>query len=339
MFDDPPPFQTDALVVPGGHVLRLTQHGAPQGVPVLLLHGGPGSGCSPLLRRFFNPDHWRMVCVDQRGAGASRPAGGVQHNTTAHLLADLRQVRQHLHIPRWWVVGGSWGATLAVAHAADAPDAVAGLLLRASFLARAADVAGFFQRSTTNSPAATVAWDAQAALLPQASGQPLLPSIARVMTVQPAGAAQYQLAAAWWAWEQALSGGTSAGTAPDTTPGPAPTGPALDAQVARYRVQSHYLQHGCWLQSPSLLGLAARVPRVPTLLLHGTADHICPPDGAQALQQALPHSRLQWVAGAGHDPTHPAMTAAMLAALRQAASTGGFAGAQDRTPAAPAATP
>ena len=316
-------------------MLRITQHGTPHGLPVLLLHGGPGSGCSPLLRRFFNPGHWSMVCVDQRGAGASRPAGGVQHNTTQHLLADLRQVRQQLQIARWWVVGGSWGATLAVAHAADAPDAVAGLLLRASFLAQQADIAGFFQRSAATSPAAAAAWTALAARLPQAAGQPLLPSIAQVMALQPAGGQQVQLAAAWWAWEQALSSAAAvqpaAHPAPATAPAIAPaiapaTGAALDALVARYRVQSHFLQHGCWLQQPSLLDLAARVPPVPTLLLHGTDDSICPPAGALALQLALPHSRLQWVQGAGHDPSHPAMAAAMLAALRQAASTGGFDG-------------
>ena len=237
------------------------------------------------------------------------------------------------------MVGGSWGATLAVAHAADAPDAVAGLLLRASFLARDADIAGFFERTTASSPAALAAWDALAALLPQAAGQPLLPAITQVMAVQPAGDGwphqQRQLAAAWWAWEQALA----AGTASESPADPAPAGPALDAQVARYRVQSHYLQHGCWLQSPSLLQLAARLPPVPTLLLHGTADHICPPHGAQALHQALPHSRLQWVAGAGHDPSHPAMAAAMLAALQQAAATGGFDDAPGTTGAATSATP
>ncbi len=321
-------------MVPGGHALRLTQHGAPGGLPVLLLHGGPGSGCSPLLRRFFNPRHWRMLCVDQRGAGASQPVGGVQHNTTADLLADLRQLRQHLQIARWWVVGGSWGATLAVAHAADAPDAVAGLLLRASFLARAADIAGFFERAAAVSPAALAAWDALAALLPQAAGRPLLRQIAKVMAVQPASPRQRQLAAAWWAWEQALATGSGSGS----PAGPAPTGAVLDAQVARYRVQSHYLQHGCWLQSPSLLHLAARVPQVPTLLLHGTADHICPAAGAQALHQALPHSQLLWVAGAGHDPSHPAMASAMLTALQQAASSGGFDGGPGTTSTTNAAT-
>ena len=283
-----------------------------------------------------------MLCLDQRGAGASRPAGAVLHNTTADLLADLRQVRQHLQIPRWWVVGGSWGATLAVAHAADAPDAVAGLLLRASFLARDADIAGFFQRTAANSPAAAAAWDALAALLPHAAGQPLLSAIAQVMALQPAAAPQRQLAAAWWAWEQALAGGARSGSTSGLPPGPttspAPSGPALAAQVARYRVQSHYLQHGCWLQAPSVLDLAVQLPTVPTLLLHGTADRICPPHGAQALHQALPHSLLQWVAGAGHDPSHPAMAAAMLAALQQAASTGGFGGVPGVAGVANAAT-
>ena len=366
--DDLPLLSRETWAVPGGHRLRLTQHGRADGLPVLVLHGGPGSGCAPWLRRGFDAARYRVICLDQRGAGASQPAGATRQNRTAHLLADLRRLRRHLAIPRWLVVGGSWGATLALAHVADQPDAAAGLLLRASFLARDADIADFFKRSTAHSDAARAAWDALAGLLPASARSALLPAIAAQLgvvaddaaaaidtdpaadsnasldngghadtgadtdadldadldiTPPPPTDAQRTLAAAWWVWEQAL-----ASDHPADMP---PSGPALDLLVARYRVQSHYLRHGCWLQQPSLLDLAGRLasaaPALPTLLLHGTADRVCPPAGAALLHQHLPHSQLRWASGAGHGPTHPAMAGLFGQAVAAFANTGDFSDA------------
>ena len=339
--DDLPLLSRETWAVPGGHQLLLTQHGRADGQPVLVLHGGPGSGSAPWLRRGFDAAPYRVICLDQRGAGASQPAGATWHNSTPHLLADLRRLRQHLAIRRWLVVGGSWGATLALAHVADQPEAAAGLLLRASFLARDSDIAAFFQRSTAHNAAALAAWDVLAGLLPGAARQALLPAIAAQMGVVDDAAAadlnidadpnpditpppptdpQRTLAAAWWLWEQAL--------ASDSPAGPPPSGAALDLLVARYRVQSHYLRHGCWLQQPSLLDLADRLchaaPALPTLLLHGTADRVCPPAGAALLHQHLPHSQLRWASGAGHNPTHPAMAGLLRQAAATFAKTGGF---------------
>lgn len=276
------PFATHALDVGEGHVLHVEEHGCADGTPALVLHGGPGSGQTPLLRRGFDARRWRVVCVDQRGAGRSRPHGAIAHNDTDRLLADLRRVRKHLAIERWLVVGGSWGATLALLHAADQPDAVAGLLLRASFVARAHDIAGF--------------------LAP-------LGDAVRLAQVFADGALAQQraLAQAWHAHEQALA---QPGTRIEAL-----AADALDRQVARCRIQSHYLAHACWLVAPTLLERCAQVPRVPTLLLHGRDDRVCPPDGALALQARLPGSRLRWIDGAGHDPTHPGMQAATAAAL------------------------
>jgi proline iminopeptidase len=112
------------LPVGGGHVMHVEEHGNPAGLPVLVLHGGPGSGSSPVLRRCFDQASYRIVCPDQRGAGQSTPRGGIEANTVDDLLADLRALRAHLRIPRWLVVGGSWGATLALLHALDTPEAV-----------------------------------------------------------------------------------------------------------------------------------------------------------------------------------------------------------------------
>lgn len=288
LFPDTAPLAMHALDVGGGHVLQVQEFGRADGQPAVVLHGGPGSGCSPLLRRVFDPARWRIVCPDQRGAGGSRPRGSIAHNTTDDLLADLRRIRAHLGIERWVVVGGSWGATLALAHAADDPTAVAALLLRASFLARREDIDGFFGALSLDELAAAL---------------------------DSADAAQREHAAlTWWRHEQALAG----------TAGPEPQGEALAAQIDRLRVQAHYLRHGCWLQSPSLIERCEAVPRVPTRLIHARDDRVCPPDGALVLQRRLPHATLQWVDGAGHDAGHPAMVAAVMDALSAYAATGTF---------------
>ena len=282
LYPELPAPRTFLLPVGQGHVLQVQEWGRPDGIPALVLHGGPGSGCSPLLHRFFDPRRFRVICPDQRGAGHSTPSGALTHNTTTDLLADLRTLQVALGVPRWLVVGGSWGAALALAHALDAPETVSGLLLRSTFLARVEDIEGFFR----DAPGPLAAhWRT----LPEAEATP-----------------GRSLALAWQAWERTMSG-LAARSAPD--------GPTLDALVSRYRIQSHYLRQGCWLQGPGLLERCAGVPRVPTVLLHGTADRICRPEGARALHAALPHSTLVWAEAAGHDPTHPRMVQHMVEAL------------------------
>lgn len=309
------PRHSFALKVPHGHVLQVDDCGAADGICAVVLHGGPGSGGSPLLRRFFDPTRFRVIAIDQRGAGRSRPRGATAHNRTSDLLEDLRLVREHLGIVRWLVVGGSWGATLALAHALHEPQAVAALLLRAVFLPRAEAIAAFFQDSAGQAPAA---WARFAAVAPAHERHDMLTFLASGLQAEPVdgGAQQRRLALAWWQWEHTLSGGAEAA---DT-----PSGEALAELVDRYRVQSHYLQHGCWLDQPPLLERLAALPRVPTLLLHAHDDRICPPAAAQAVHVHIPHSRLHWVDAGGHNPAAPAMAANMVAALDCYAHTGAF---------------
>jgi proline iminopeptidase len=286
LYADQPPFRSWTLEAGQGHRLHVDEWGAPQGTPALLLHGGPGSGCSPLLRRFFDPARYRVICLDQRGAGRSQPRGATSHNETVHLLADLRLLRERLALPRWLVVGGSWGATLALAHALDEPQAVAGLLLRALFLPRQADIDAFF-----------------------AGGPPLALRAAGLNGADPR-----RSALAWWRHEQDRSGAR----------GNEPEGAALEALADRYRVQAHYLLHRCWLDDPPLLARCAALPPVPTLLLHARDDRVCPPDAASALQARCPQVQLQWLERGGHDPAQPAMAAAMVSALERFAAGGDF---------------
>ena len=229
--------------------------------------------------------------------------GCIEDNTLAHLLADLRLLREQLGVERWLVVGGSWGATLALLHAADQPQAVAGLLLRNVFLARAEDISAFF------AAAAATGASGWARLLRQAqSARRTLPEFLADLFATGALAAQRAAAASWWAAEQRLQG---------LDPAPPADPAALDRLVDRYRVQSHYLKHGCWLAQEPLLARCGRLPAVPILILQGMEDAVCPPAGARALEQALRgRAAVRLVPGAGHDPAHPAMAEAMRAALR-----------------------
>lgn len=312
------PYRTHAVAVSHGHVLHVEERGHADGSTAVVLHGGPGSGSSPLLARFFDPARYRIVSIDQRGAGRSTPRGSVAHNTTAELVDDLQLVRKHLGIARWLVVGGSWGAALALAYAAEHPDAVAGLLLRAVFLARRADIEHFFQQTDGEH---AQAWAQFAAIAPPDQRHDLLSFLARALSDRGPGADRAALA--WWRWECTLAGVTDA---------PEPTGEALAAWVDRYRVQSHYLVHGCWLDAPPLLARAARLPAVPTLLLHGTHDCICTPEAARELHRCMPHSRLRWAEGAGHDPAHQVMAQAMVEALDVYARHGSFDAAMPGAP-------
>jgi proline iminopeptidase len=286
------PLRIHALPVGHGHVLHVEEWGHPDGLPVLLLHGGPGSGCSPLLRRGFDLKKYRLICPDQRGAGLSTPRGGTAQNTTAKLLDDLWLLRRRLGVERWLVVGGSWGATLALAHALDQPDSVRGLLLRNTFLARESDIASFFKGA------------------PEALAQDWrsLPELD--------DAEAQALSLLWWRWERLRCG------QPDEAE--APSGDALVALVDRYRVQAHYLREGCWQQSPPLLERCAALRQVPLRLLHGAQDAVCPVMGAQLLQAAVPWAELEILPGVGHDPAHPLMLAAMRRALDAFATRGDF---------------
>lgn len=297
------------LRLSGGHCMHAEEHGNPSGLPVLVLHGGPGSGSSPLLRRGFDPARWRIVCPDQRGAGRSTPTGAIAANTLADLLADLRRLRAHLGIARWLVAGGSWGATLGLMHAIDEPQAVAGLALRNPFLARPADIHGFFAAAALHGGSTWRAlWnEARERHCP-------MPLLLAEVFAHGTPARQRETARYWFAWEQRLSGAAATAQPDEAT---------LERLVSRYRVQSHYLGHGCWLDAPTLLQRCAALPEVPVWIVQGLRDAVCPPAGAQALVHALRgRAVLQWVPGAGHDPTHPVLAAAWRRALDEYAQAG-----------------
>lgn len=303
--------QAALLPVGDGHVLHWEATGAVDGIPALVLHGGPGSGGSAALYGCFDLARYRIATFDQRGAGRSTPRGETRHNDTAALVADIERLRHHLGIASWLVVGGSWGATLALAYAARHPRAVRGLLLRNLFVPSEPELDWFFQQAAVQHPAA---WQSLADLAPPAERGRLLPWLGRVFAGADAPL-QARVAAAWLGWELALAG---------QAPGLPPAGEALQRAIDRFKVQAHYLRHGCWTGLADWRGLAGL--GLPALFLHGERDRVCRPAAARAVQQVLAGSGFVTV-DAGHDPFHPAMAAAMVRALDTFAATGGFGAA------------
>ena len=305
------PFDAGYLAVGGGHRIAYEQHGNPQGIPALVLHGGPGSSSSPAQRQFFDLADYRVIQFDQRGCGRSEPAGETSHNRTDLLLDDIESLRKHLQIGHWLVVGGSWGATLAALYAAAHPVAVSGVLLRGLFLATESDVHWFFHGAASIYPNE---WSAFSDPAPRNAHAELLPWLFQVFSREDLNL-QNRVAQGWFAWESALSG--SPAIAPQE-------GEVLHKLIQRYRVQTHYLHNRCWLAEGAILNACAQLKTLPVCFLHGESDAICRPQSSLLAHQACPGSQLEWVKEAGHDPFHPGMRKAMSDALSRFARNGQF---------------
>lgn len=294
-----PPEEGFHLDVGDGHRIWVAPWGNPQGAPILFLHGGPGSGCNPSQRGLFDPEHHRVIFVDQRGAGQSLPPRSRAANTTAHLIADLEQVRAHLGIDRWLIVGGSWGATLALAYAQAHPDRATGIVLRATFLGTRAELdAAFDTRLATFHP------DLHAGLAEASGGRLDLPALWRRI-LDPDPARHTPAVRAWFRAERAMSELTPPPPVPDTAPLPAT--PFMEA---------HYFLHDCFLPDGALIAGAGRLAGIPGIIVQARYDLLCPPATAARLATAWSGSRVEMVEVAGHSLGHPAV----FDAVRRAAA-------------------
>ena len=293
-----------------GHSVYYEVCGHPQGVPVVFLHGGPGSGCGPKHRQLFNPAQTRVVLFDQRGCGRSHADQPLQANTTAHLIEDMERLRQHLGIDQWLVVGGSWGGGLGLAYAIAHPEACLGAVLRGVFLSRPSDLQWFFSGARQCLPDAWATWSQRLGVTdPNHMANAVMHGIAQTDDAQA-----MTVALAWQAWENALTQRSWNPTSLD----PAEPDQAL---LAKYRLQSHYLGQLCFFPEGGLLAHLNPLRHLPLNLVHGRLDWVCLPEAAWAVHQALPHSQLTWVDHAGHSPFEPPMTHALIHAIESQVQT------------------
>ncbi|GAA5126552.1 prolyl aminopeptidase [Alloalcanivorax gelatiniphagus] len=292
------PYHREFLDVGNGHRLYVEESGNPDGVPVVALHGGPGGGSSPLLRRLFDPHRFRIVVYDQRGAGRSEPYAGTDHNTLPDLVDDIERIREHLKVPRWEVVlGGSWGVTLALAYALAYPAAVAGLVLRGVFLCRRQDIDWLYTEGGAGRFYPDH-WHRLLSALPDGEGD-LLTRYHRALD----GPDGEQLAREWTLWEARLSSLT-----------PPPELNVDHNAGAMAKLETHYFVNDGFLDEP-ILPRAHRI-QCPVEIVHGRYDMVCPPEQAWLLHRALPDSRLHWVAAAGHSSAEPGISQALVRAVK-----------------------
>lgn len=298
-----PLLEIDTLRTRDGHCVSFAVAGAADGVPIAVLHGGPGSGSQPGALQLFDLTRFRVVLIDQRGTGASTPHGSIRHNRTDRLIDDLEAIRARLGFERWGVLGGSWGAALALAYAGRHPQAVLGVVLRGLFLTSAREVRGLFVRSRRRAPRAS------SRLCVAARCERPTALIARCHAALQNGtnpARQRAVALAWRDYEEAVLGHRDA-----RQMHPAAAGSPRETRrlIGKYRIQAHYLTHRCWLGETRLLELArcAAAAGVPFTAVHGTRDPVCPPGNLRRLARAVPTAQIEYVPGAGHLASDPAL--------------------------------
>lgn len=298
------PFATDGLSVGAGHRLYLEQSGNPNGLPVVFLHGGPGAGCGPVHRRFFDPSRYRIILFDQRGCGRSTPHASLEQNTTWDLVADIERLRAHLGVDRWLVFGGSWGSTLALAYAQAHPGAVLGLMLRGIFLCRPQEIQWFYQEGA--SWVFPDYWRDFVAPIPDHERGDLVAAYYRRLTSEDA---EERLAAAkaWSLWE-----GRCASLLPDASLRAAISSEHLALSLAR--IECHYFKHQSFLEPDQLLREAHRLAEIPAVIVQGRYDLICPMRSAWELAAAWPQADLHVVPDAGHSAFEPGIMSALVAA-------------------------
>lgn len=293
-------YHTDFLPVSDLHFLYYEQSGNPDGIPVVFVHGGPGGGVAPIHRRFFDPEAYRIILFDQRGAGQSQPHACLEDNTTQHLVADMERLRQHLGIDQWLVFGGSWGSTLALAYALAHRKHVSGLILRGIFMGRPWEIEWLYQQG-----ASRLFPDAYAPyrdFIPPEEQHELVNAYYRRLTGDDE-AVQIEAAKRWSVWEASISK-----LIPDANIVEDFEDPHFALAFAR--IECHYFYHNTFFDSDNQLLDQARAQQadfadIPTWIVHGRYDVVCAAQNAWELAEAWPHAELTLVPDAGHASSEP----------------------------------
>ena len=295
------PFDQRMVDVGDGHRIYVEQCGHPGGQPVVVLHGGPGGGCSPAMRRYFDPAHYRVILFDQRGCGRSRPHASVQSNTTWHLVADIEKIRTLLGIDRWAVFGGSWGATLSLVYAQAHPERVAALFLRGVFLMMRRELDWFYGGGA--GAFFPDLWRHFSGIVPEDERGDLIAAYHRRLFSGDI-LQETRFGRAWAQWENAL--------ASVEHDGPVGESPA-DYARAFARLENHYFTHHGFLEEDGqILRDLPRIADIPAVIVQGRYDMICPPLSAWTLAERWKRAELRMIPVAGHALSEPGISAELV---------------------------
>ncbi|NCQ23376.1 MAG: prolyl aminopeptidase [Rhodobacteraceae bacterium CG17_big_fil_post_rev_8_21_14_2_50_63_15] len=303
------PFDRRMMDVGDGHSIYVEQSGKPDGLPVIVLHGGPGGGSSPAMRRYFDPAIYRIILFDQRGCGRSTPHASVEANTTWHLVADIERIRETFGIAHWIVFGGSWGATLALIHAQTHPERVLHLVLRGVFTMTEAELTWFYGGGAGAFWPET--WSRFCAPIPQQErGDMIAAYHKRLFSGQLDE--EISFAKSWSAWENALATVHSTGVGGDS--------PA-DYARAFARLENHYFTHRGFLDHDGqILARMGEIAHIPGTIVQGRFDMICPPATAHRIAEVWPKCDLRMIPVAGHALSEPGISADLVSVMKKLAT-------------------
>ncbi len=288
------------------HTLYWEECGNPQGAPILFLHGGPGAGSTPTHRRFFDPQFYRIILFDQRGAGRSLPLAETRRNTTDLLVQDIEALRQHRHVERWHLFGGSWGSTLALAYAETHPERCLSLILRGVCLLQKREIDWFLYGIRNVFPEA---WNHFASLVAPEERHDLLSAYLRMFESKDVTTRNNAIRA-WSQYESACSTLRSDAIVQSTVSDDQHrTGLAI--------IEAHYFKNNLFTPDSRLLDNAERLRRIPATIVHGRYDMICPILAADELHQRWPESELKIIPDAGHSALEPGIRSALIEATEK----------------------
>lgn len=301
------PFHQGMLKVSDLHQVYYEQCGNPEGHPIVVLHGGPGSGCTPMQRRFFDPTVYRIILFDQRGCKRSQPLGCIEENTTDYLVQDIESLRNELGISKWIVFGGSWGSTLALAYALKHSDAINALILRGIFLCRAHELEWFFYQVRNFFPDA---WEKFAGHLAEEDRRDIFTSYWKRIFSQDRAIA---LAAStyWSNFEAEIMSLIPMPASDATSPAPDPS-----LVIGRAQVQLHYLANNGFVYGDEILESLGAIRHIPTKIIQGRYDMVCPPATAYELHLQWPEAEFIMIPDAGHSAAEPGITHALMQAAK-----------------------
>lgn len=298
-------YKNDTLQVSATHTLYYEECGNPEGKPLIFVHGGPGGGCSADDRRFFDPESWRVILLDQRGAGRSTPHASLVDNTTWHLVADMEKLREHLSLESWAVFGGSWGSTLSLAYAQSHPIRVKALILRGIFMLRRKELLWFYQEGASN--LFPDVWEEFLKPIPEVERHDMMSAYYRRLSSDDREV-RATAAKAWSVWE-----GATSKLAPDKS--------FIDHYgedkfaEAFARIESHYFVHGGFFETEDqLLRDVDKIRHIPATIVQGRYDVVCPMRSAWDLHRAWPEAELVIIGDAGHNSREPGTARALVAA-------------------------
>ncbi len=298
------PYATHQLRVDAIHTLYIEESGEPEGIPILFLHGGPGAGCEPFHRRFFDPNKYRIIMFDQRGCGRSAPHAELEKNDTASLISDIEKIRELFGIDRWFVFGGSWGSTLALAYSEACPYQILGLILRGIFLCRRREIEWFYQEGANR--IFPDYWQDYISVIPEIERDDILHAYYQRLTGKDE-LARMAAAKAWALWEARTASLLPAKELIDHFSDP-------HVALSLARIENHYFVNDSFLEPNQLLGNADKLSDIPGIIIQGRYDLICPMESAWELHQAWPMSKLQIIDDAGHSAFEPGICRALVQA-------------------------